>query len=414
MMIGPAAGVEGAKTRSPAPADGRLNAEVRARPPIAPTARIFTTCDITHLLVIQHLRRHLPAMPDYLIWYPMENNRFIDEFMSSIIAGAGFADTLDIRHGASMQPRRHSGAQWLLESPRRLRADGAMLRRWLHRNGIAEENTELWAAEPFHFNVILPRGMLRRATHVKIPHCFNFEDAMSPSLKNDVEAQWRKASWAKKHLYVPWLRWTSGMNMRIDKIVYDRAYTFAEPSPWSENSVDLTSLISIDAFARTYRGLPSGMRAEVEAMLGPIRAGAKPLVLLLLFGFGAGDAIRKLYQRSMVRLFAERAAELRNCTLAVKVHPNTQGEQERVFIAWLKANVPAQVHEIQHRLNLEFMLPQLSPDYVMAGLCGSLPILRDLRVGRAIMLAELLDAYIAEHPQARGWVSQFKRGIEIW
>jgi hypothetical protein len=96
------------------------------------------------------------------------------------------------------------------------------------------------------------------------------------------------------------------------------------------------------------------------------------------------------------------------------VHPNTQGEQERVFMAWLKANVPAQIHEIQHRLNLEFMLPQLSPDYVMAGLCGSLPIVRDLRVGRAVMLAELLDAYIAEHPQARGWVSQFRRGIEIW
>ena len=344
----------------------------------------------------------------------MDNNRFIDEFMSSIISGAGFADSLDIRHGASLQLRTHGRMQWLLESPRRLRADATMLRRWMERNGIAEEETELWTAEPFHFNVVFPRGMLRRSIHVKIPHCFNFEDAMSPSLKDNAEAPWREAPWAKKHIYFPWLRWTSGMDMRLDKIVYDRAYTFAAPSPWSAKSVDLSTMISADAFASTYCSLPSAMRAEVDAMLAPIRAGAKPLVLLLLFGFGAGEDVRELYQRSIARLFTERAAELRNCTLAVKVHPNTQGEQERVFTEWLKANVPAQIHEIRHRLNLEFMLPQLSPDYVMAGLCGSLPIARDLRAGRAIMLAELLDVYLAERPKARQWVPQFLQGIEVW
>jgi hypothetical protein len=418
MTITPAAGAEGTTMQTSATADdGYLrNSATPGRVPIASSARIFTTCDITHLLVIQHLRRHLPSMSirDYLIWYPTENNRSIDEVMTSVISSADFADSLDIRHGASLQPRTHSRAQWLPESPRRLRADATMLHRWMDRNGIAEETTELWAAEPFHFNVIFARGMLRRAIHVKIPHCFNFEDATSPSLKEKTEAPWREAPWAKKYLYFPWLHWMSGMNMRIDRIVYDRAYTFAEPSPWSANSVDLSSLISIDAFARTYRGLPPGMRAEVESMLAPIRAGAKPLVLLLLFGLGAGDELRELYQRSIARLFTEHATELRNCTLAVKVHPNAQGDQERVFTEWLKTNVPAQIHEIRHRLNLEFMLPQLSPDYVMAGLCGSLPIVRDLRAGRAIMLAELLDAYIAEHRQARGWMAQFMRGIEVW
>ena len=60
------------------------------------------------------------------------------------------------------------------------------------------------------------------------------------------------------------------------------------------------------------------------------------------------------------------------------------------------------------------MLPQLSPDFVIAGLCGSLPIVRDLRAGRAIMLAELLDIYLAERPKARQWVPQFLQGIEVW
>jgi len=418
MMIAPAAGAESGTMQAPAIADGGhlRNSAVSGGIPIAPSARIFTTCDVTHLLVIQHLRRHLAAgsIRDYLIWYPTENNQAIDQFMTSIISSADFADSLDIRHGASLQPRTHGLMQWLLESPRRLRADATMLRRWMDRNGIAEETAELWTAEPFHFNVIFARGMLRRATHVKIPHCFNLEDVMSPGLKDNTEAPWREASWAKKHIYFPWLRWTSGMNMRLDKIVYDRAYTFAAPSPWSANSVDLSSLISVDAFASTYRSLPSAMRAEVDAALESIRAGAKPLVLLLLFGFGAGDEFRELYQRSIARLFTEHATELQNCTLAVKVHPNTEGDQERIFTEWLKANVPAQIHEIRHRLNLEFMLPQLKPDYVMAGLCGSLPVVRDLGAGRPIMLAEWLEYYLAENPGERHAVTQFLRGIEIW
>ena len=130
------------------------------------------------------------------------------------------------------------------------------------------------------------------------------------------------------------------MDMRLDKIVYDRAYTFAAPSPWSAKSVDLSSMISMDAFASTYCSLPSAMRAEVDAMLAPIRAGAKPLVLLLLFGFGAGEDIRELYQRSIARLFTERAAELRNCTLAVKAHPNPKASRNEFSLNGSKRTSP--------------------------------------------------------------------------
>ena len=65
-------------------------------------------------------------------------------------------------------------------------------------------------------------------------------------------------------------------------------------------------------------------------------------------------------------------------------------------------------------MNLEFLLPQLQPDYVMAGLCGSLPIVRDLRAGRAVILAEFLDFYLSQTPTARQWMPQFLQGIEIW
>jgi hypothetical protein len=123
---------------------------------------------------------------------------------------------------------------------------------------------------------------------------------------------------------------------------------------------------------------------------------------------------RTMYQRTMLRIFSEHASELHGCSLVVKWHPAASGGQERILVEWLTKNIPAQVHEIRHPLNLEFLLPQLKPDYVMAGLCGSLPIVRDVHAGRAIMLAEFLDFYLAQTPTARQWVPQFLHDIEVW
>jgi hypothetical protein len=378
--------------------------------------RIFTACHGTQLLVIQHLRRHLqlPRAREFLIWHPLDGNPSVDRFMRAIVADAGFDGVLDIRDIESLRPRSEGPLAWWFESARRLRSDTGTLHAWMAANGIDEATTELWADEPTHLNVILSRGTLRRSVHVKIPHCFNFEDAMTPHLVSNFEAQWHKAPWAKKHIYYPWLRLSSHVDMRLDRIPYDRAYTFAMPSPWSANSVDVSKLISIDAFADTYRGLPPAMRAEVDAIVEQIRGGARPLILLLLFGLGSDDATRMVYQQTMLRIFAEHAAELQGGLLVVKWHPAASGEQEKMLVEWLTENIPAQVHDIRHPLNLEFLLPQLKPDYVMAGLCGSLPIVRDLHAGRAIMLAEFLEFYLAQTPTARQWVPQFLQGIEVW
>jgi hypothetical protein len=379
-----------------------------------PSARIFTTCDVTHLMVILHLRRHLQRPParEFLIWHPLAAS--LDRIMSVVGPDAGFDGMLDMRGFASLKPRTQRAAAWWFEAPRRLREDASKLHGWMVANGIEEGRAELWAADPFHFNVTLPRAALRRSIHVKTPHCFNFEDAMSPQIKGRFDADWRNTSLAKRHIYYPWLRWSAGVDMRIDRIVYDRAYTFAVPSPWSANSVDASALISMDAFAATYDGLPMRLRGEVDALLAPIRAGTKPLVLLLLFGLGDDDGFRSIYQRTLTRIFTEHARELRDCTLAVKWHPGANGGQERLLAEWMRANLPARIHEIDHPLNLEFMLPQLRPDYVVAGLCGSLPIVRDLHVGQPIILAEWLDLYLADWPDDADSVHQFLRGIEIW
>lgn len=378
--------------------------------------RIFTACHGTQLLVIQHLRRHLqlPAAREFLLWHPMENIPLVDEFMRSLIATAGFADTLDMRQFASLRPRTQGPWQWWLESARRLRSDATTLHRWMESNRIAPEDAELWADDPIHFNVIFTRGMLHKSRHVKIPHCFNLEDVTIRDFKNNLEKTWRKAHWPKRFIYHPWLRWSSGVDLRVERTVYDRAYTFDQPSPWSTHSVDMSGQISIEAFDRTYRSLPSSTRAEVEAILAPLRTSRKPLVLLLLFGLGADHSLRAVYQASLSRIFSERASELRDCSLAVKLHPAARGTQEQILIDWLRANVPAQIHPIAHGLNLEFMLPQLQPDYVLAGVCGALPIVRKLRRGRPVVLGEMLHLFLADRPEERDATMKSLKGIEIW
>jgi len=105
-------------------------------------ARIFTACHGTQLLVIQHLRRHLrlPPAREYLVWQPFENTPIIDRFMRSVIATAGFTDTLDIRGFESLQPRIQTAPAWLLESTRRLRHDTARVRAWMTENRVAERD----------------------------------------------------------------------------------------------------------------------------------------------------------------------------------------------------------------------------------------------------------------------------------
>jgi hypothetical protein len=377
--------------------------------------RIFTACHGTQLLVIQHLRRHLQRPPsrEFLIWHPLDNNPSVDRFMQSIVSEAGFDGVLDIRHIESLRPRTRGPLTWWVESARRLRSDAGTLHVWMSANGIDEATAELWADEPMHLNVILSRGLLQRSVHVKIPHCFNFEDATAPYLKANVEAKWRKAPWAKKHIYYPWLRFASRVDMRLDRVVYERAYTFASASPWCANSIDVSQLISPDAFHKTYDGLPDAMRADVEAIVGPIKAGSRPLVVLLLFGLA--ESSRTAYQRAIARIFSEHAAELQGCSLVVKWHPSATGEQEPLLLEWLRANVPAQIHEIRHPLNLEFILPELRPDFVLAGLCGALPIVRDLHIGRPAMLRELMPKDpTTDWPGGPRSLAQFLQGIEIW
>ena len=380
--------------------------------------RIFTACHGTQLLVIQHLRRHLLLPPgrDFLVWHPQENSPFIDDFMQRVISTAEFADVLDMRDFQSLRPRTAGPVAWSLESVRRLRRDATVLRIWLAKNGITESEAELWADDPIHLNVSFLRGLLRKSRQIKIPHSFNHDDVNSVDWKRSTERQWRDIPWAKRFLFLPWQRWASGVDLRMERICYQRGYTFDLPSCWAADSIDVSPAVSIDAFDATYQTLPASTRAEVEANLAPILTAPRPLVLLLLFGLHGRDEEKfgPIYQRSLRRIFADRASELRNCSLAVKVHPGSYGDEEQKFFDWLRDNVPARILPITHALNLEFLLPQLRPDYVLAGLCGALPIVRRLGVARPVALSEMINLYSDAHPAERESIDAFLTGIEIW
>jgi hypothetical protein len=384
----------------------------------ASQARLFTACTGTQLLVIQHLRRHLPVegVRDFLLWHPLENLGLADALMRDIIAGAGFADTLDMRDFASLQPRNQGTASWVFESTRRLRRDATQLHGWLAANEVDESAAELWVDDPLHFNVIFALGALRRMRRVKIPHAFNHEDVTVTGWKASLERRARQMSWPKRHLFLPWQRRAAGIDLRTDGIDFDRAYSFDLPSPWAADSIDVSRLISLDAFAATYAALPAALRDEVEAILAPIRAAPRPLVVLLLFGLhdGPGPDLRPIYRKALQRIFIERGDGLAAGSLAVKAHPAAHGREEAAFVDRLRDDLPVPVLPLLHGLNLELMLPQLRPDYVTAGLCGGLPIVRRLAVGRAVALAEMIDLYLVEHPDEREAVHEFLRGIEIW
>jgi hypothetical protein len=378
--------------------------------------RIFAACHGTQLLVIQHLRHNLrlPEAREFLVWHPFDEVPRIKDFMQAVISGAGFADALDISDFESLRPRTQGSLGWWFESTRRMRRDASSLRRWMAENRIVEEDTEVWADDPIHFYVNFLRGTLRKAHHVKIPHCFNHEDGTMPQWKAQLEQQWRATSGLKNLFFLPWQRMTSGVDMRMDRVGYERAYSFDKPSPWATTREDVSNSISLEAFERTYRTLPPGTRAEVETVLEPTRSSRRPLVVLLLFGLGPGSSLRPIYERSMAKLFAAHATELKDCSLAVKVHPGARGTEEQSLIDWLKSNVPANVRPIAHPLNLEFMLPQLRPDYVMAGPCGALPIVRRLGISRPIVLADVLDEICRADPAYEWSYRGVVDGLESW
>jgi hypothetical protein len=137
-------------------------------------------------------------------------------------------------------------------------------------------------------------------------------------------------------------------------------------------------------------------------------------MLLLLFGLGPRGELRPNYEAAMTRIFSERAAELKGGSIAVKIHPGASGVQEQLFIDWLKERVPAQVFAINHHLNLEFMLPQLRPDLIFAGLCGALPVLKRLDVGRPVLLREFVTGWLHERPDEVATWRAFVDALETW
>jgi hypothetical protein len=401
------------EARPIAAAAGSLAANA-AQSPVDRPVRIFAACHGTQLLVILHLRKHLALPParEFLLWYPLENSAFIDAFMQELLSNADFDGILDIRDFDFLKPRSHGAATWWLESARRLRRDAVKVHGWLRANRVAPTHVELWADDPYHVYVHLLRGMFRTSRHIKFPHCFNLEDSEIPAWKVRLEAQWRSTSLLKRHVFLPWQRLTSGVDLRMERVVYDRAYTFDAPSPWSRDCRDVSYLVSLAAFEATYRSLPASLHREIETIVAPIRAGRRPLVLLLLFGLTA--ELRHAYQRAVRRMFVERAAELDGCTFAVKVHPSTYGGEEDRLFDWLDDNVPAPVHPIVHPLNLEFMLPGLRPDYVLAGPCGALPVVKRLGVARTVALAEVTDEMCRVVPAETATFRSLVQPMEVW
>jgi len=378
--------------------------------------RIFTVCHVTQLMVVLHLRRHrrLPKAREFLVWHPMVESSPMERFMREVIPAAGFDAILDIRGFESLRPRTQGPLSWWFESARRLRADAGAVRGWLEQHNIDEANAELWADDPIHFNVLFFKQLLHGARQIKFPHGFNLEDSTSPAYMERLTAKLRGASFAKRALFFPWLKLISGVDCGLDRSLgYAESYTFDQSSCWAPESIDVSRLVSIEAFKETYASLPQTIRREVEALLAPINAAAKPVVLLLLFGLS--PSARAAYQNAMSRVFQDRQSSFEQHVLLVKTHPAAaDGGEEELFFRWLESASPCKVHVLRHPLNLEFLLPLIELDSVLAGPCGALPMLRRVKSGRPVVLPEITDELIKTFPDDRDGYEKLVAGIEAW
>jgi len=367
-------------------------------------------------MVVLHLRRHLqlPKAREFLVWHPLATPPPMDRFMRQLVPAAGFDGVLDIRDFENLRPRTQGAAAWWIESARRFRKDALEVRRWLSKRSIEDTDLELWADDPIHFNSSFLKGLLRDARQVKFPHSFNHEDSTTPDYRARLAADLRAVSIARRILFTPWLKWLSGVdNGPEPRLRYSEAYTFDRPSPWAPGSIDVSRLISIEAFRQTAEGLPASVKSEVEEMLAPIVKEGKPIILLLLFGLSS--SMRVAYQNALSRLMRDRAGEFERSTLVVKSHPGAPGdEEERSFFRWLTNLRPTRVFFIRHPLNLEFLLPEMNLAYVLAGPCGALPIVRRLKSGRPIVLPEIMDEMARQFPRERKALAQLVAGMEAW
>src|SRR5262249_41575919 len=161
-------------------------------------------------------------------------------------------------------------------------------------------------------------------------------------------------SFARQYLQWPWLKWRSGVDLNPNGLLrYTEGYSFDQHSPWASRTIDVSRLISHEAFAQTFESLPARVKADADAGLAPLKRQGAPLICLLLFGLS--PTTRLAYQASLSRIFKVREAEFRDRALVVKPHPGMiEQHEEGQFFRWVQEVAPCPVFILKHPLNLEF------------------------------------------------------------
>jgi len=373
--------------------------------------RIFVVVHSTQLLIIQHIRTNgaLPKAREFVVWQTVGDPPGQQEFMQSIISTAGFDGDLNVRDFLLMRTRTSGALRWVFDSVRSYILDARKVRQWMRRNNIDANDVELWVDDPIHLPTVFMLGALPAARRIKFPHAFNYDEDYSPDLKDKVLRPWRNPTWIRRFFQWPLIRLLAGVDLRIARLRYDAGYTFHAPSCWSQESRDISALVSADALRATFLSLPREVREEFNQLEKQLEYAQRPLIVLLLFGLDAHPALRPAYEASVTRILKERRDEIADGSLIVKIHPSARGIEEEKFFSWLKENVRQPIFITKMRLNFEFMGALVRPDYVLAGPCGALPLVQRLATGKPIVLREVMDLF-ADEPT----VAKLVEGMEVW
>jgi hypothetical protein len=304
----------------------------------------------------------------------------------------------------------------LLQSLLRHRHDARLLLSLLKRHLADSRAVEVWTDEPLHYPMRFLHGLFPDAVHVKFPHAFNLEDRGSAAYRNLLADRFRKeATWMRRIFWLA-IRLSSGVHYNLQHgIQFDRAYTFDAPSPWSNNSVDLSHLIDAPNMNATYARLPLSLRREVEQKIryaSPVPD--RPWALLLLFGLELDENARNRYRQAITRIQHERPEALAGRQLVLKPHPLNRSRHPQLLADELAQVLHQPVTLFDCTLNLDILWSVVPAKLVLAGPCGALPIIRRSSTARAVILRELFEHMVTRYPHDKKSFELAFEDCEVW
>ncbi len=381
--------------------------------------RICAAVSTTQLLPLIHLLRYQPEenCQDILLWDTSVMGVSAEEgatLMKAVAESYPFAATYRLKNFKISTPRTAGTVGWPFQFLLRHRHDSQILKKLLIPHLKGNPQVEIWTDEPIHSPMRFIHGMFPSACHVKIPHAFNLELFANKFYRATMLEQSKSKATIPRKILWKINNLISGISYDTETgLIFDRAYTFNRPSPWSDNSVDMSQTITLENMKEIYRYLPKYLQSEIENKIQSVSSSPKkPWILLLLFGISTLEG-KQIYRNAINRIFQEKPELFSGRQLVLKPHPTGPTKLSLELVEELSHDLPIEVSFFDCRLNLDVLWHLIPADIVLAGPCGALPIVNRLGVARSLVVKEILEDFFNFLPEDSNEFKAFREMLEV-